>query len=490
MERGMNKLAEKMAALRETSAICAVNAFINSKYMIALLAVSTIFAHVFKLEIFLYGLMAITFVYSCLFGRDLLFLAPTVVFAYIAPAVCNNIEIYPEKSLFYTPLFLRCMVAFLIPAVVCFVFRVCTDFDFVKFFTEKRKLTLGFLIMGVAFFLGGTGYNEYTPKNLSYALTIFAAWFFLYFILTETVKWKDVPKDYFAWTAFFVAFTVMAELINVYVVNNVIQQDGSIWRNQIYTGWGIYNNMGAMLLSCMPGAFYLATVKKHGVIFNFLGNLVFLAIILTNSRSAILMGTLVYICCAVVTLFCGKTNRKSNAVFFIIIVVSVLAFAIVFREKIGRLFSMILDFKRGDGDRLEIYRQGLKQFSESPIFGQGFFACHAYKWFKEGNLLYWHNTFIQMLASYGLVGLAAYLFHRYQTVKLFLLNRNVAKTFIGLCISGILLTSLLDCHLFIPGPACFYSILLSFAEKSGETESESDNFFANYILRKQKRNEC
>ena len=42
------------------------------------------------------------------------------------------------------------------------------------------------------------------------------------------------------------------------------------------------------------------------------------------------------------------------------------------------------------------------------------------------------------------------------------------KSFIGLSILVLLLTSLLDCHFFNIGPVLFYSMALAFAEKINE----------------------
>jgi O-antigen ligase len=76
----------------------------------------------------------------------------------------------------------------------------------------------------------------------------------------------------------------------------------------------------------------------------------------------------------------------------------------------------------------------------------------------------WHNTVVQLLASCGIVGLAAYLFHRVQTVRLFLQNRTVENVYIAISILALLGMSLLDCHFFNIGPAMIYSCMLAFAE--------------------------
>ena len=64
----------------------------------------------------------------------------------------------------------------------------------------------------------------------------------------------------------------------------------------------------------------------------------------------------------------------------------------------------------------------------------------------------------------GTLGLLAYNYHRYQTFRMTFTKPMLEKTFLFLSILGLLLTSLLDCHLFNLGPALNYGILLAAIE--------------------------
>ncbi|MBP5242287.1 MAG: hypothetical protein J6Z36_01175 [Clostridia bacterium] len=59
-----------------------------------------------------------------------------------------------------------------------------------------------------------------------------------------------------------------------------------------------------------------------------------------------------------------------------------------------------------------------------------------------------------------------------QTVILFVKKPTLAKTFIGLGVLALLLTSLLDCHFFNIGPGILYSVFLAFAEHDEHTMPE------------------
>ena len=61
---------------------------------------------------------------------------------------------------------------------------------------------------------------------------------------------------------------------------------------------------------------------------------------------------------------------------------------------------------------------------------------------------------------------SAYIYHRFETLKLFFKNFSLEKLIMGLCIGGLLSTSLLDCHFFNLGPGFLYSALLLLMEIS------------------------
>ena len=85
--------------------------------------------------------------------------------------------------------------------------------------------------------------------------------------------------------------------------------------------------------------------------------------------------------------------------------------------------------------------------------------------FEQSIYLLCHNTYVQILASCGSVGIIAYLYHRYQTLKLYFKEINTEKIFLGICIFALILISVLDCHLFNIGPALIYGGVLLCTEK-------------------------
>ncbi len=462
---------------RENAVIGKINRFINSKYMLVVFAVVCLLTNVFALELWTYTLAGLFGIYLCLFGKDMLSLAPLVIFTYISPSIGNNPRFNPD-SVFFPENGLILFIVVIAIFLVLFLLRLFLTVGISGFLRTRRKLLVGFLVLGAALLLNGLGYEGYTAQNLLYALLFFAALFALYLLLPPVVDWREVPKDYFAWMTLLIGLTVSLELINVFVYHaEYIFVDGSIVRNYIYTGWGTYNTVGAVLSASMPGAFYLAVKKKHGFVFSALGTLIFLAVIASNSRGSMLMGGIVYVACVVMTLI-NKKNRIGNLVVFAVVAAAAVVVLIVFRDKLADLFASLLDLGFESNGRWELFRDGLEKFTLAPIFGAGFFSIEQGGWGDTSMSIlpyFWHDTFIQMLGACGIVGLGAYLFHRWQTLRLLVKNPSWEKNFIAACVGAILLTSLIDCHLFNIGITFIYSVFLLFGEKSEESARDSED---------------
>lgn len=457
-----------------------INKFIVSPWATAMLGALTLACHIFALELALYVFVGLYALYICILGKDLLPLMPLFVFCYIAPNIKNNPGVAGD-SVFYgaTGIIIICEIVYVICAMII---RVCLDknIGIKKLFTQKRALTLGMLLLGLAYVLSGIGrpnYSSIFKNNLVASLLQFSSVFLLYFIFTAGVDWKNAKKDYFAWLGIMMGFVVSGELIYIYLTKNVIQ-NGSIVRSLLLTGWGHYNNMGALIAMSIPFAFYMCCKKKHNYIFLGVGTILLACLFLSCSRGSIVGGAFIYAVCVLIAFF-KAANKKSFRFSCLGLIVICSVLGIIFKDLIITLFEKVpsiintsnglLEFN--DSSRFNIYKEGFNIFLQFPVFGSSFYSygytpydfskIEAFSTFFPPR---WHNTIIQILASCGVVGIVAYAIHRYQTIKLFIKKPTLEKTFIGLSVAALLLMSLLDCHFFNLGPTLIYSMMLAFAE--------------------------
>jgi O-antigen ligase len=227
-----------------------------------------------------------------------------------------------------------------------------------------------------------------------------------------------------------VGLVVLAELVENYASGRLfVVQDGvtAINRYNMATGWGMHNNIGGMLAMSIPFCFYRACKEKHGWIYNLLAIALMLGVVMSFSRSSMLLGGLAFAIGGAILLLRYDKGRK-NLLIYGIAAAALVALAVIFREKIGELISKFLSDDLGNvSSRDKLIVNGFKQYLSELIFGGSFYPQGEYvPWDYSDQAAFsaffpprWHNTLIQMLASCGTVGITAYLIHRGQTVKLF-----------------------------------------------------------------------
>ncbi len=455
-----------------SSAMNRINHFLHSHWYLIAAMLLAIAGNMLSLELFVYSVITLIVIYTCIFGQDLLPLMPLFIYAYVIPSSKNNPGRKAQTifSLEHGGIYLI-VLGVLIAASL--LYRVIRDRR--NFFSKKYALLPGILLLALAYLTGGLGSGitlAHQGKSVVFGFVQGCAILLPYFLFCGGVDWKKVDKDYFSWLGVSVGFLLLAEILWLYLSANVIV-DGTIDRNRIYTGWGICNNIGCTLILMIPFAFHLS-LKKHfrswfGVL---VGSAFLLGAYFTCSRNAILTGTLIYLISLIITLRRAE-NRKYPALMLILFSGCLLTVFALRSEKILNLFSIML--KRGLrlSARDTIWKEGLKLFTQAPIFGTSFYSP-GYVPFDASKIeafsaifpARWHNTFVQLLTCCGVFGLGAYLVHRAQTVKLFFRQRSIENIFVACSLLALLFSSLLDCYFFNIGPGLFYSMALAYAENS------------------------
>ena len=439
----------------------------SPNYLVAIVLLTAI-ANIFSLELAVYGIFAAIVVYVCFFGKDLLPLTPLFICCYIAPSVENNPG-RNQQTIFSGGMgvYILALGAVILVSVVRYVIVHRQDYLRRKYPLLPGMLLLlgGYLLSGI----GSVGYTGNALRNIFFALLQGASILIPYLLLCGGVDWKSARKDYFAWIGFCVGGLLVVEILYIYRSANVVI-DGVIHRDRIFTGWGIHNNLGGMLAMMLPFAFYLATKYQKGWIGTVVGSVFMIGLLLSCSRNAIFTGSFMYLVCVILMLLYAR-NRKGNTIAVITFSTVSLLVLLFLHKPILRLFSDLLSMGLDPSSRDSIFVEGLKLFGKAPVFGNSFFSPGFQPWdwatldtFSSFFPPRWHNTIVQLLASCGIVGFAAYVFHRVQTVKLFLHNRSREAAFIGCSLLVLVICSLFDCHFFNIGPTMFYATALAFAE--------------------------
>ncbi len=466
------------ARLRKAAFVSKADAFLVSNGYLALLGILTVLANAFSLELPVYGIFTGIIVYICLMGKDLLPMLPILICCYIIPSRANNPGKYTDTV--FSGAGGTVLMGFALVLVAALVLRLALDPELGRaaLVKTRRRLLPGILAVGITYVIGGLGSGHYFDRgtaNLVFGITEFAALGLLYFLLTAAVKWEEAPPHYFSRVCVTWGFILVAEILVMYAQAQPFAS-GELNRNVLFTGWGNYNCMGALLTMMIPFVFHLATVRKPTWIYCEIALVFLVAVLMTCSRTSLIIAIFIYALCFVY-LMIKSPRRWSCLAVNLICLAAALVYLLVFQYDLFLEYLDIFTITRSIGSRMDGFQAGIQQFLAYPILGGGFFpvdydleiwaTTEAITGFFPA---FWHNTPIQLLATCGIVGMLAYCWHRWQTLRLLIQKPTVQNVFIALSVTAMLLMSLFDCHLFKIGPTIVYSMAMAFAEKQENCE--------------------
>lgn len=464
-----------------------LDAFLRSPWYVLLVGCLTAASSLFALELPVYTAFVLIGICVCLWGSDLLALMPLIICAYVSPSPGNNPGRNPD-SVFYPGnggIYILFLLAIFAAALLLRLIRD-PEFGRIRFWKVRRRLLPGMLLLCGAYLLSGLGMQDYGavwPGNLIFALIQSASLLLVYVLFTGAVDWANAPRCYLAWTALTVGFAVLFQLLENYISGRIFMEGtATIDRELMHTGWGMHNNIGLMMAMTMPFAFCLATQSRRSWAYILLGVLLLAGVIASCSRTSMIVAILAF--CVSMAILLRRSGNKRLFLGGIFLAALLVALGIVLMwSRLMDAFRLFFEELLAISSRDKIYVNGLKQLLQYPVFGGSFYPQTEYVPWDWAELEAfsaffpprWHNTWIQIGASCGFVGLSAYVYHRIQTIRLLTRSVTPEKQFVAISLAVLLAACLLDCHFFNVGPVLFYSMALAYAENVGRADSGYEN---------------
>ena len=192
--------------------------------------------------------------------------------------------------------------------------------------SNKPKLTLGFIILGIVYILGGLFSSHYGFRTAFFGFIQIATLGFSYFYFYYTVDFKKVEKDYFGWLFLSIGILLSLETLVMLHQADFFTTTGNFSRDQIFTGWGVNNNVSGMLVMMIPIPIYFALEKKNSIVYLLIANILYIATILTQSRNGIFMGGIILLCSKSIIQYSAKIKKQpiSKTIALILFVLSCL----------------------------------------------------------------------------------------------------------------------------------------------------------------------
>lgn len=328
-------------------------------------------------------------------------------------------------------------------------------------------------VLSLAFAFNGVGSENYTIKNLLYGLLLGFLFLVVYVVMSNHVELKE--ENYIKIGVGFMAFSALLviELALKYAVDfDKIFASGSLNKQEIIMGWGVWNNCGMFFSICIPPVMLMAAKSKYGYLFFIYAALLTVCAYLTGSRQAMLGSAFAFIVCAVALAVRSRT-RFVNIVLLIIMLIVALILIVVYRADVVAFFDKLMqnvfneDGSFSGNGRMRLILLSVDYFKANPLFGSGFFS--PFESFELTGITdtlfptFAHNTIAEILGTCGVFGIAAYVGYRVVTIIGFFRKPTQNKFYIAVCILTLLLICLLDNYIFYLLPTLIYSTLIPFA---------------------------
>ena len=379
-----------------------------------------------------------------------------------SPSVLGN-----ESNYFMRPEIYGQVIAAISLCVVGLIVRLGYNI-YTKTF-RPSPMFFGICALCAAFLLNGVLFEGYESLDTVFGLFLTAMYILIFILISSNIT---PTKNTFDNIAFYccVLFVVLAiELIVAYTTYDDLFVDGFVDREKLFFGWGMYNTIGMLFCVCIPAWFYLAITKKYGCIYTVFGMLNIIISFFTFSRQSMLGAAVIGTVCIVWLLICRKgRDRLINIVILVTAAVCVGIVILAKWDRISVYVQSIIDNLNDGGNRIALWKRAIEDFLKAPIFGVGFYYRILDAGFVGRDIIpkMYHNTILQMLGACGTVGLAAYLFHRTQTIISLFKYITLERVYLAFTCGILLFVSLFDNHMFYLFPTLLYVGLVGLLKAS------------------------
>lgn len=410
----MTASAQKPTFNRLINVVSAVREFFYSRFFPVELALISFLLYVADLSVVALSLYVLIGCFLLISGRDM---TPILPLLFMVTFIFRSLSVFNEPVVYC--IFGVALIAVILHFIIYPVKKVLLS-----------KLLIPFVLFSLALIFGGIGspyYKSDFSRGISVSIGLGIGMPIEFFVLSQYVcpeKKFDVKK-YLAFLMICVAFLTSFQLIYSKMAFSLWGDESfragyhydPVTRTETYNeaslGWGNTNYIGYICLLAIPCACYLMVKTKKVPFYFFICVMLFGFIFVSGSDGGLGIGLVYSAVLIVFTYF--KLDRKNKRVFiklvslFICVVyLAVSLWLIIDKKAIAFIKKHFLD----DTGRSILYRLGLEAFREHKIFGVG--IGYAYNkenayWPMAGNN--YHSSFIHVLATTGLVGMAIYLIY-------------------------------------------------------------------------------
>lgn len=422
--------------------------FWNGKYFMPLMLLIAALGTVFNAELFAMFVLLVIAILLLIFCDDLLSIACPLLSIFLC-----SIEFYRDYSVL-TAYMWYAIIPFA-AAVIFNLFYYAKPFVRGRFFFPQLAVSVA-LCTGGLFCISAEEY--FGPAALYHSIGCGFFMLFIYYLASSRMSANARQYDRVERVArvIYAGGLLAAFLVFDFYIENFESfiEKGSLlfFKPRNYVSSVI---MMSIPMSCI----YIKRNNIHILPLLFM----YLGMLMTGSRSGLLFGTAALVLSFV---YVYVTNKKSRKLYNILVLIAIIPAAYAAVKLLPSLYSSRMEsgfFNAGDATRIKFIKYGIADFLQYPIFGIGIGNLAHFEIFKAytpGSIVYFHNIVIQVMASMGIVGIAAYLFNFYARLKVLWENRKNETVVFAVSYLAILLMSLTNPGILCPFPEAAMLIVM------------------------------
>ena len=320
----------------------------------------------------------------------------------------------------------------------------------------RRKITVGksfggVVAVAVAVTLGGlftiSPYEYFAGASLYYVLMLGFGMVAAYLLLRSHIVENDRYDIFGRFADMMIVIGALASFVVLeYYVKNL--STTLLVGELADVQWS--NNVATILMITMPFALYR---MKDRIWFLPLFLVNYAALLLAASRGGWVMGTLEFLICIAVGVFCmnmGKVKRIA----LILVGVLFMCVAVCAVIRISNYWDGESKFLPHDDVRIRLFARSFEDFMENPVFGKGLGNTANSDLYngKKGTMTWYHMMIPQIVGSLGLVGMFCYGKQMVERFAMIFCKPDAYVWTLGISYIGIFLMSQVNPGEFCPLP--------------------------------------
>lgn len=450
-----------------------IDKYCNSIWYIIAIGVICVISHSFNIPVVGAAFLTLLLVFALVFCKNSFTLIP---FLLMCTFVMSE-QTSPQSGFYNTPVRITFLCLMLIEIIVALIINF-VYYQKWRFLFKRAYLTVSFLILTVALVFSGVGSKYFNFTGTGMAFSIAICMLLPYAIVLSFAEYEGRKSvEYFALAVIIAASAIMIMFFKQYIVCNLSPFDSGAVKANLKLGFVGPNTGAAIIALSIPLTFYFVYLSEHGYALMPLIVVEALFVFLSQSRASMVVAFPCTAILAIILCFKKKNGRLGYLISVAIIAVVAIIMLIVFREKIVSIVKNLFVGNTTGSGRTDLWKDGFSEWKSSFVFGISInYLQQTGRWYYS-----FHCTPLTYLYCAGIVGLLAYVYHRYKTIRLVFSEKlTVERIFIAVTLLVMLLNALLDIAMTSPNHLLYYSIMLALIECDvNETKKKNAQSFKN-----------